>query len=160
MTGLGAQCFGGCTYLTSVEIPSTVTNLGEFCFSNCSSLTTIVIPSTVTNLGKYCFDACSSLKTVTCEMPVAIVGDFFSDTPIDLATLYVPAASLDSYKKAYPWRGFGTILPIASTGMDTTTVKPATIDAIYNLDGKRSNGTSRGLNIMRMSDGTTRKVMK
>ena len=36
----------------------------------------------------------------------------------------------------------------------------ACIDAIYDIEGKRGNGISRGLNIIRMSDGTTRKVLK
>ena len=70
-------------------------------------------------------------------------------------------ASLDAYQTTSPWSGFGTILPITSTGINYNTAnKEVTIDAVYDLDGKRSNGTSRGLNIVRMSDGTTRKVMK
>ena len=104
---------------------------------------------------------CSSLKTVTCEIATPINGDFFPETPIDQATLYVPEASLEAYKTTSPWSGFGTILPITSTGINYNTAnKEVTIDAVYDLDGKRSNGTSRGLNIIRMSDGTTRKVMK
>ena len=98
---------------------------------------------------------------MTSYIPEAIEGEFFTDSPIEQATLYVPEASLEAYKTTSPWSGFGTILPISSTGMNNnTTVKPVTIDAVYDLDGKRRNGTSRGLNIIRMSDGTTRKVMK
>lgn len=98
---------------------------------------------------------------MTCEIATTINGYFFPFTPIDQATLYVPEASLETYKTTSPWSGFGTILPISSTGINNNnTVKPVTVDAVYDLDGKRSNGTSRGLNIIRMSDGTTRKVMK
>ena len=87
-------------------------------------------------------------------------GGFF-DVPFQQATLYVPEASLESYKTTSPWSNFGTILPITSTGIENNTAaKSNTIDAIYNLDRKRSNGANRGMNIIRMTDGTTRKVMK
>ena len=98
---------------------------------------------------------------MTCEIATPINGDFFYNTPFDQATLYVLEASLDAYRTTSPWSGFGTILPITSVGINYNTAnKEVTIDAVYDLDGKRSNGTSRGLNIIRMSDGTTRKVMK
>ena len=97
---------------------------------------------------------------MTCEIATPIKDDFFPGTPIDQATLYVLEASLDAYRTTSPWSGFGTILPITSTGINYNTAnKEVTIDAVYDLDGKRSNGY-RGLNIIRMSDGTTRKVMK
>ena len=98
---------------------------------------------------------------MTCEIPTAIEGEFFSDTPIEQATLYVPESSLDSYKATSPWSSFGTILPISTTGIgETATNGVSGIDAIYDIEGKRCNGTNRGLNIIRMSDGTTRKVLK
>ena len=96
---------------------------------------------------------------MTCEIETPINGNFFAST-IYKATLYVPEASLEAYKTTSPWRRFGTILPITSTGINYNTAnKEVTIDAVYDLDGKSSNGY-RGLNIIRISDGTTRKVMK
>ena len=161
VTSLGDYCFYGCRALTSITIPSSVTSLGDWCFYNCSSLTSIDIPSSVTSLGEGCFAYCSSLKTMTCEIPTAIEGAFFSGTPFYDATLYVPESSLDSYKATSPWSSFGTILPISTTGIgEIATDGDASIDAIYNLEGKRCNGSARGLNIIRMSDGTTRKVLK
>ena len=98
---------------------------------------------------------------MTCEIETPIEGYFFGWGTYNQATLYVPEASLEAYKTTSDWNRFGTILPITSTGINYNTAnKEVTIDAVYDLDGKRSNGTSRGLNIIRMSDGTTRKVMK
>ena len=80
---------------------------------------------------------------------------------INEATLYVPEASLNSYKTTSPWCNFGTILAIKSSGIEANTVgTSATVDAIYNLEGKRNGGIKSGMNILRMSNGTTRKIMK
>ena len=50
---------------------------------------------------------------------------------------------------------------IKSSGIETNTVgTSATVDAIYNLEGKRNGGIKSGMNILRMSNGTTRKIMK
>ena len=162
VTSLGNLCFSICSSLASINIPSSVTSLGYLCFYLCSSLTSINIPSSVTSLGEECFGGCSSLKTVTCEIPAPIsANSIFSGDPINKATLYVPEASLNSYKTTSPWSGFGTILAIKSSGIETNTVgTSATMDAIYNLEGKRIGGIKRGMNILRMSDGTTRKIMK
>ena len=162
VTSLGEYCFYYCSSLTSINIPSSVTSLGEWCFAECSSLASINIPSSVTSLGRFCFFGCSSLKTVTCEIPAPIDDNsIFSYTPINEATLYVPEASLNSYKTTSPWSDFGTILAIKSSGIETNTVgTSATVDAIYNLEGKRNGGIKSGMNILRMSNGTTRKIMK
>ena len=138
VTRLGNYCFAECSSLMSIDIPSSVTSIGGFCFYKCSSLTSITIPSSVKSLGTYCFGDCTSLKTVTCEMPTAIDGSFFSFTPIDQATLYVPKASLDSYKATSPWSGFGTILPIESLNItvDTDTKEAVVETAKFVEDGE------------------------
>lgn len=131
-----------------------------YCFNDCTSLTSITIPSSVTSLENESFCNCSSLITVICEIPTAIKENFlFRFTPIEQATLYVPEASLESYKTTSPWSEFGTILPISSTGIESPAISEPTIEAIYNLEGKRLNNMGRGVNILRMSDGTTRKVL-
>ena len=65
VTSLGDGCFGSCSALISITIPSSVTSLGENCFSYCSGLTSITIPSSVTSLGDFCFDNCSGLTSIT-----------------------------------------------------------------------------------------------
>ena len=85
----------------------------------------------------------------------------FVDTPINEATLYVPEASLASYKTTYPWSAFGTILPIESSGIESNTIGTAAdVEAVYSHDGKRCDGMKSGMNIIRMSNGTTRKIVK
>ena len=58
VASLSASCFYGCSGLTSITIPSSVTSLGKSCFEGCSGLTSITIPSSVTSLGWSCFYGC------------------------------------------------------------------------------------------------------
>jgi len=60
---LGKNCFSGCTNLTSVIIPSSVTTLEINCFYGCTSLTSVTIPASVTTLKINCFYGCTGLKT-------------------------------------------------------------------------------------------------
>ena len=44
--------------------------------------------------------------------------------------------------------------------MPTHAIAPATVTAIYGTDGKQRPALLKGINIVRMSDGTTKKIMK
>ena len=67
--------FSGCSALTSVTIPETVTEIGEYAFENCSSLADITIPKAVTTIGKYAFYGCSSLIDITIPETVTAISD-------------------------------------------------------------------------------------
>ena len=135
-----------------------MTNVGETCFSNCLALTSVTIPASVTILENDCFMNCPSLTKVICEIPTPInKSSLFRATPIEEAKLYVPEASLASYKTTSPWSDLGAILPISGAGIESITVGKPTIEAIYNLEGKRMNNMSRGLNILRMRTAPQRK---
>ena len=74
VASLGASCFEGCSGLTSITIPSSVTSLGDGCFQDCSGLTSITIPSSVTSLGDFCFQGCSGLISITIPSSVTSLG--------------------------------------------------------------------------------------
>ena len=62
-------------------------------------------------------------------------------------------------KMANPTTGYFTRK--GSTGINRpTTVDEPTVKAIYGTDGRRRNHMEPGINILKMSDGTTRKVVK
>ena len=56
--------FRGCSGLTSVTIPDSVTSIGREAFSNCYGLTSVTIGNGVTSIGYEVFYNCSGLKTV------------------------------------------------------------------------------------------------
>ena len=77
------------------------------------------------------------------------------------ATLYVPKQSIDAYKTTDPWSNFVHVVALEDTGIEgKPTDNAPRVDAVYDIDGRRTDSMKRGLNIVRMSDGTTRKVMK
>ena len=53
--GIGMSAFRGCTSLTNVTIPNSVTSIGEDAFMYCSGLTSIEIPNSVTSIGEDAF---------------------------------------------------------------------------------------------------------
>ena len=68
--------FGGCSMLTSITIPDSVTSIGSSAFSGCSSLTSITVPDSVTSIGDYAFSGCSSLTSITIPDSVKSIGDY------------------------------------------------------------------------------------
>ena len=48
---IGNQAFDGCSSLTSLTLPSSVTSIGSSAFSGCSGLTSLTLPSSVTSIG-------------------------------------------------------------------------------------------------------------
>lgn len=158
--------FDHCSNLTSINIPDNVTTIGRDVFQECSNLSAVVIGKSVTSIGEQTFRLCSSLADVyayTEQVPQSH-RFAFSGSNYKHATLHVPATSLEAYKNAERWKDFGSI--VALTDNDP---KPSGIQAInngvmtakryYSIDGKQIAMPQRGLNIIKMNDGTTKKVM-
>ncbi|MBR5678070.1 MAG: leucine-rich repeat protein [Paludibacteraceae bacterium] len=58
---IGGDAFYGCTGLTSITIPNSVTSIGAGAFQDCTGLTSITIPNSVTSIGENAFSGCTSL---------------------------------------------------------------------------------------------------
>ena len=72
--------------------------MGYACFDGCSGLTNITIPSSVTSLGDYCFFHCPKLEKATFQGKLpqnTIICDLQST-----CIIYVPKAYLQDYKNA------------------------------------------------------------
>jgi len=59
---IGQFAFAYCSYLTSIELPSSLTTIEWNAFNHCTSLTTITVPSNVSYIASSAFSDCTNLK--------------------------------------------------------------------------------------------------
>ena len=103
VTSIGSSAFSDCTSLTSVTIPNSVTSIGSSAFSGCTSLTSVTIPNSVTWIGEYAFSGCSSLTSVTIPNSVTSIGGnaFSGCTSLTSVTIPNSVKSISSYAFQY-----------------------------------------------------------
>ena len=75
LTSIGGGAFLGCTSLTQVTIPDSVTRIDYRAFRGCTSLTRVTIPDSVTRIGIDAFYGCESLTQVTIPDSVTGIGE-------------------------------------------------------------------------------------
>ena len=75
-TSIAEYAFNGCTSLTSITIPNSVTTIDNSAFSNCSGLTSVTIPNSVTSIRRDAFYFCTGLTRVTIPNSVTSIGNF------------------------------------------------------------------------------------
>jgi hypothetical protein len=166
VTSIGDWAFGSCSGLTSVTIPNNVTSIGNGAFSWCSGLTYVTIGNGIRDIGSMTFASCKELLDVYCyaEDVPSTQSDAFQDSYTEFVTLHVPAASVEAYNAAEPWNKFKDIVPLTNsdpkpTGVESVSNNGKTAERYYTIDGKQIPAPRRGLNMIKMSDGTTRKVV-
>ena len=167
VTLIGVSAFQN-TGLTAITIPESVTAIDEFTFANCANLATVTLPATMTKIEDDAFSNCSALKDFYCfaeKCPTA-TKDVFTSTPIENATLHVVESALGAYTLAEPWSLFGSIVAdgnLVAPEKDSETAiaglqNAGKVQQVYSVGGMQTSKLQRGINIVRMSDGTTRKV--
>ena len=158
---IGAHAFSGCRSLTSLTLPSGVTSIGESAFTGCSGLTSLTLPSSVTSIGDSAFEGCSGLTSiyVSWESPLPINASIFEYANTKKCILYVPKGTYDDYWLSN-WGIFENIVEYDATGIDhITTSGEAKEISRYAADGQRLEVPAKGLNIVKYSDGSVKKVV-
>ena len=81
VTVIGSMAFNGCTGLTLIEIPNSVTSIWDWAFKDCTGLTSVTIPDSVTTIWNEAFAGCTGLTSVTIPDSVTSIGvNVFKDT--------------------------------------------------------------------------------
>jgi hypothetical protein len=173
VTSIGKWSFQGCTSLTSITIIDNIINIPSQAFDGCINLTSVIIPNSVTEIGEYAFSSCAKLNNIYCyaETPPyvdspASRGSTAFRGAYEQATLHVPEASIEAYENTSPWSQFGKIVALTDNDPQPTSLKTLKTDetvspvATYSIDGRSISQPQRGLNIILMSDGTTKKIYK
>ena len=184
VTSIGDWAFSGCSGLTSLPIPSSVTSIGNYAFYGCSGLTSLTLPSGVTSIGNYAFYGCRGLTSMTIPSGVTVIGEgafrgcsgltsiyvypenlpelesgIFSGCNAQNCTVYVPKGTYDDYK-ASEFGYFEKIVEFDATGIDkVTTSTDAKEVSRYSVNGQRLSAPAKGLNIVKYSDGSVKKVV-
>ena len=159
--------FYECSGLENISIGSGVEFIGNAAFGGCDGLKYVVIPNKVNTIEPRAFSGCNNLKDVYCyadKIP-STDNDAFNETPIEYATLHVPAASVETYRQTIPWSGFGKIIPLSDEDPQPTGIVSKAFvskecpEEIYSLNGTKRNKSLRGIKIIRMADGSRKKLL-
>ena len=158
-TEISENEFYGCTSLKSVSMGDDIETIGRYAFSGCSALESFSFGTGLKSIGDEAFSDCTGMKKLVSKTAVPPVCGTQALDDINKweCTLYVPQESLDAYKSAAQWKEFFFL----ETGIKNVpnTSSSATESARYSTDGTRIASPQKGINIIRMSDGTVKKVL-
>lgn len=137
---IGSFAFQGCRRLTSLNLPAGITKIGDGAFRGCSGLTSIYVYAEKVPEKGYRYDVFERVDAKKC-------------------TLYVPMGTYDDYRLSYFGHYFENIVEFDATGIDKTTTSTDVEEvARYSVNGQRLSAPTKGLNIVKYSDGSVKKV--
>ncbi len=157
---IGDNAFCDCSGLTSLTLPSDVTEIGNAAFEGCSGLTSLTLPSGVAKIGDYAFHGCSGLTSiyVYAEKLPNMGNDVFEGCDAKKCTVYVPKGTYDDYWLS-EFGYFENIVEFDPTGINNViTSNDAKELSRYSVNGQRLSAPTKGLNIVKYSDGSVKKV--
>ncbi len=184
VTQIEEQAFSFCVDLTSITIPNGVTYIGFYAFecsglvsltigddvtlidnkafSSCNRLTTVTIGEKVKKIGKKAFEECRAITQLTCKAttPPSCETDALSDINKDKCRLIVPKDCSFAYQHAIQWMDFNHISEEYTAIQNVSMDHQDSIDMFINLNGFRTQSPQKGINIVRIADGATRKVVQ
>ena len=161
LTSIDSEAFSGCSGLTSLSLPSGLTSIDFNAFSGCSGLTSLSFPSGITSIGGYAFSGCSGLTSiyVYAEKLPNMESDVFDGCDAKKCTVYVPKGTYDDYWLS-EFGYFENIVEFDPTGINNVITSNDTKElSRYSLNGQRLSAPTKGLNIVKYSDGSVKKVV-
>ena len=158
---IGDRAFMYCYNLKVCLLPDSVDSVGIYVFQECRSLVSSNIPRKLSVVPEGMFSNCHSLIYITIPETVVSIGNnsFFECSSLEYATLHVPESAIEAYRSASPWKDFGKIVGIEGTDINAIRCHDSIREGYYTLDGCRLTAPQKGINIIRQSDGTTRKAI-
>lgn len=106
--------FSGCTNLTYINIPSTITQIKESSFTNCSSLTTVIFNSGV-NIGHWVFVSCNKIEKLILPKGTVLGMQPFGDHHENLSVYYEGETIPTSWNESWNFGSSFTFYLFSST---------------------------------------------
>ena len=167
ISGSGAVDFGFINQYLSGNLQNldlkdaNVTDLPYCGLDACQALSTISLPAGLRSIDKGFLSNCRNLKTIYAYMPdpnALIYEDNFYYESREW-TLYVPKGMKNAYQNS-EWRYCKEIIEMETSGIDSVILHPDAKEVSrYSVNGQRLAVPVKGLNIVKYSDGTARKVV-
>ena len=158
---IGDYAFVNCDILTNLTLPAGITSIGKGAFKRCSGLTSLNLPVGITSIGDGAFEDCSGLTSiyVYAEKVPKIGFKVFEGCDAKKCTVYIPMGTYDDYWLSDFGYYFENIVEFDATGIDKTTTSTDVEEVSrYSVNGQRLVGPTKGLNIVKYSDGSVKKV--
>ena len=189
VSSIAKYAFAYAKNLKSIELPSGLTNINDsaFVFSKLTSVTTLASNLAI---AKHAFSNCLSLTTVDFKGAIASIGDGAFQNDKKLSTvkfvgtsipdfgkyvftpkivelkIYVPSGYVDKYKEKIEKKPAVLGAKYQVLGDTTDGVLNPSFDsnvfetARYNVDGTKVTTRTKGLNIIKLSDGSVIKTFE
>ena len=148
--------FYSCTGLKNVTMGDSVKKIGNWAFSGCSSLESFAFGSSMKTIGKEAFSDCTALIKLSSKAttPPACGTQALDDINKWNCELYVPGEAIPDYQVADQWKEFFFMYDgVTGIKNDNNAIEVVR----YDINGRLLTEPTKGINIVKYSDGTTRK---
>lgn len=161
LKSINSGAIAGCCGLTSIVVPNGVEKISEYAFYQCNNLLSLTLPANLSTLDSFKFGS-HSIKVIYANMPnpIGVPDGIFREIDVKNCVLYVPAGKVGAYRSAKNWCDFDNIIEVETSGIDSVTLNPdAKVVSRFSSDGQLLTVPVKGLNIVKYSDGSVRKVI-
>ena len=147
------------SHVKEIYIGDYVSSLNGLSLSDHTELEILTIGKGLSEVPK--LSSFSNLTSLTLTSEVPQPASEFTNAQYLNLKVYVPKGSLAAYQSADVWKNFWNLQEVETTGIEHTISKGTTAKELrrYDAAGRKINSLQKGLNIIKMSDGTTKKVI-
>lgn len=161
--------------IETLVIPDNIKTIGHFAFQGCHNLKTVYFGKNIESLGQIFMNGVEKLEEIYCYAvtPYHLAElnydykeeyyffDYDYQKLYNTVKLHVPKGCLEAYKSAKVWRLFDNIDEFEATDIDNVVNSSDNAPtAIYDANGMKRQSLAKGLNIIRMANGSVKKVWK